>query len=524
MLHTAPVLSCKDSADWELKLLGGNEQKEWAAIEKAGAGVADAILRDYAEIGPVPTDSFRILVLFGTGHNGADALVAARTILARLPQASVLALGAYGTATLKPLAARALAQLKDFGGRVQTADWGEDAAKALAAGTFSVAIEGVAGMSLKGALREPAGELFAQVEKADIALRAAVDLPAGLCDEGAFPGFSADFTYVTGSVKKPLLFPGRAERVGRIRFVDAGFPISEAPVSPSEGFLFSETLAPLARLRKSAGDKRDYGHLFLLGGSRTMPGAIAMATLSAVCSGAGLVTANVPAGIATRIAASIPEAMWTSLPSDDAGALEAEETLRAIRRSADKATAFAIGPGLDASTRDIRSMLCRLVRETPLPFVIDAGAILADMTQAATTRPLTSPPVVFTPHAGEFLRLAGLEFPPADDALEALLCDYARKTRSVLVLKGPVTRITDGKRLFHATAGGPILARGGSGDLLTGIIGALAALPKADLFEAACLGVLWHGAAAEHLAREKGQRAVRTTEIVDHLAPALRQA
>ncbi|HNX04887.1 MAG TPA: NAD(P)H-hydrate dehydratase [Opitutales bacterium] len=522
MLPTLPVLSCKESAQWESKILGGDESKEWDAIQLAGKGVAAAIVRDWSEMGPVPAKSFRILVLCGTGHNAADALIAATQLLEELPQATALAVLAYGRDSMRPLAARALGEFVIRADRALVADWSDSLAAELSRSTFDICIEGVAGMNLKGAPRDPAGALFAVVDKTDIALRAAVDLPAGLCDEGAFAGFSADFTYATGIVKAPLLEHGRSERTGRIRHIDLGFFDGARPDSTAVQFLSPACLTPLRRLRKAASDKRDFGHLFVMGGSRTMPGAVAMATLAATKAGAGLVTVLVPAGITSRLAASIPEAMWTSLPSDDAGALEAEDSLRAIRRSGDKATAFAIGPGLDTSARDVRAMLCRFVRETPLPIVIDAGAIFFDMTQASTTRLVSSPRVVFTPHMGEFLRLAGLDYPPADAELVTQAREYARKTRSILVLKGPLTRITDGERMVCGTFGGPVLARGGSGDILTGILGALLAVPGADLFEAACLGVAWHGAAAELLAREKGQRGVRTTEIADYLAPALR--
>jgi NAD(P)H-hydrate epimerase len=496
-------------------------EMEWAAVLAAGRGVAEAVCRDFLEIGPLP-EAFRVLVLSGTGHNAADALVAARVILEELPGASATVLLAYGRERMRPLAAKALAELESHGARVQIFGWVPGAVEALAAHPWEVCLEGVAGMNLKSTLREPAPELFAAVKKAKIALRAAVDLPAGLCDAGAFPGFAADFTYATGIVKSPVLAPGAVPRTGRVRLVNLGFFDAEKPVTERE-LLLSSTLAALAALRDAAGDKRSHGHLALLGGAPGMPGAAALAAKAAATAGAGLLTVFTAAETIRAMAALVPEAMWTALPEMGTG-FDAEGSLAILRKKAERFTALAIGPGLDFAEPSVRSLVTAIVRESPLPLLLDAGALFPEVVDALAQRPAGFPKAVLTPHMGEFLRLAGLEKAPADAELEGLLKDFARKARCVLLLKGPVTRVTDGTRLAYSTLGGPVLARGGSGDLLSGILGALLALPGVDPFEAACTAALWHGAAAEHLAREKGQKAVRTSEIVEHLSPALRES
>ena len=121
-------------------------------------------------------------------------------------------------------------------------------------------------------------------------------------------------------------------------------------------------------------------------------------------------------------------------------------------------------------------------------------------------------PLVVTPHAGEFARLAG----------KTELRDYAAETGATVVLKGPVTRIASGQTVYHNFFGGPVLARGGSGDLLAGLIGSQLAQTPADLLGAACRGVAWHGCAADALARSQGATAVRTTQVLDYLSTALR--
>ncbi len=520
MICTSPVLSCAEASEWELKLLGADAEKEWAAMGEAGRGVAKAALRDSLEIGPIPAD-FRVLVLCGSGHNAGDALIAAREILESLPGASALALLAYGRERMRPLTARALAELESCGTTVRVLGWVPGAAEALAAHPWELCLEGVAGMNLKGPLREPAGELFAAVAKAQVALRAAVDLPAGLCDAGAFPGFSADFTYATGIVKAPVLAPCAVRRTGRVRLVDLGFFGVDRPSAERE-LLLPSSLAPLAALRDASGDKRSHGHLALFGGAPGMPGAAAMAVKAAASAGAGLLTVFTTAETIRAMSSLVPEAMWTALPENGDG-FDAEKSLALLRGKADRFTALALGPGLDWREASVRAMIPALVRETPFPLLLDAGALFAEAAAALAERPKNFPKTVLTPHTGEFLRLAELSQSPADAELEAVMKAFARKTRSVLLLKGPVTRVTDGERLVCSTLGGPVLARGGSGDILSGILGARLAAPSADPFEAACSAALWHGMAAEHLAREKGQRAVRTSELIEHLSPALRE-
>jgi len=119
---------------------------------------------------------------------------------------------------------------------------------------------------------------------------------------------------------------------------------------------------------------------------------------------------------------------------------------------------------------------------------------------------------VLTPHAGEFARIAG------KTALRA----FCRKHRAIVALKGPITRVSDGAVVYHSLYGGPVLARGGSGDLLAGVIGGLLAQTPKDPLLAACRGVVWHGRAADDLARVYGQVAVQTTQLLDFLPTALR--
>jgi hydroxyethylthiazole kinase-like uncharacterized protein yjeF len=272
--------------------------------------------------------------------------------------------------------------------------------------------------------------------------------------------------------------------------------------------LTADTLAPLRRLRPAHSDKRSFGHAMIVGGSRGYPGAVIMAVHAALRSGAGLVTAFVPESLSAACAARLPEAMWVGWPETPEGGL-ALEGLHLWHERGERASALVIGPGLGRS-REPLTLVTELIKGSAVPLVLDADALQSTVVDAIGGRA-----AVLTPHAGEFERIAG----------GADLSRYAAKTGATIVLKGPLTTVAGGANAgvrYHAPFGGPVLARGGSGDLLAGLIGGLLAQDPGDPFGAACRGVVWHGAAADELARAHGQNAVQTTQLLDFLPIALR--
>lgn len=177
-----------------------------------------------------------------------------------------------------------------------------------------------------------------------------------------------------------------------------------------------------------------------------------------------------------------------------------------VRARAAKATALLIGPGLGAEAETV-ALAAHLAGEAKMPLVLDADALRPEVVARVRAKPF-----IGTPHAGEFERIAPALFTGGK----------FRAAQGVLVLKGPLTRVTDGKTIYHSPFGGPVLARGGSGDILAGLIGGLLAQHPAEPLLAACRGVVWHGRAADLLARTRGQVAVEISEILEHLGHALR--
>jgi len=237
--------------------------------------------------------------------------------------------------------------------------------------------------------------------------------------------------------------------------------------------------------------------VFVVGGSRHYPGAVLMSVLAALRSGAGLVTAFVPESLVAAFAARVPEAMWVGWPETPEGGL-ALEGMYLLREKLARASALVIGPGLGREAETL-ALAKDIVAQSVVPLVIDADALQPDIVAAGKAAR------ILTPHAGEWARI-----------------EKAVMAESVVVRKGPVTRVCAGGRTWHSFFGGPVLARGGSGDVLAGMTGGLLAQAPADATGAAKRGVVWHGLAADALARAQGQVAVRTTQVLDFLPVVLR--
>jgi NAD(P)H-hydrate epimerase len=496
-----PVLSCAEAKALESRLLPG-EAAEWAAMQQAGQAVARCMLEDFKEVGGWP-EKARLLVLAGKGHNGGDALLAARTILADRPDARAVVVLCFGPTDLRQLAGRALDWLKrDAPGRVEIIA----AEKVLASGeTYALCLDGIFGFQFRAPMdADTAARILRINAHAGIKLRAAVDLPSGVGETNAPTMFRADFTYATGIVKLPVLSPRVTSMVGRLRYLDLGFFADASVPEAKERMLIAQVLAPLTGLRAAQTDKRTFGHLLVVGGSHSYPGAVVLAVRAALRSGAGLVTAFVPERLAPEYAARHPEAMWVGCPETATGGLAAGAGAF-IRERLSRATALLIGPGLGAEPATL-AWVAQLAGEVAVPLVLDADALRPEVIIRVKDNPF-----IGTPHAGEFQRIAP----------ELFTAGQFTAPHGILVLKGPMTRVTDGKIIYHSPFGGPVLARGGSGDILAGLIGGLLAQNPEDLLLAACRGVVWHGRAADFLARARGQVAVEISEILEQLGPAL---
>lgn len=472
-----------------------DELESGVLMERASAGLASVILRMLA--GSVV--GTRVVIAVGSGNNGGDSLFAG-ALLARRGM-RVDALGTTAAVHLEGLAA-----MRRAGGRFSV--WG-------AAGSCSVIddadviIDGLVGIGATGALRGPAAEMVPFLNGAK-AIRVSVDLASGVdADTGQVLGvaFDADLTVTFGAFKPGhLIAPGKALS-GEVRLIDIGIADSlgvSAIRAMRQGDVEAEIPGP-----DFDDHKYRRGVVGVAAGSDEYPGAALLCVGAAMRGQVGMVQYLDRAdGVARMVVARHPEVVASQ------------------RTDAPRVTTWVCGPGFVPGDRD-RDTVESCLR-TSVPVVLDAGAltILAGsegLQQLVRERGAVT---ILTPHDGEFARLGGVI--QGAGRLDAALLMAARR-RSVIVLKGPGTIIAaPNGSCFVDVEGGPVLATAGSGDVLSGIIGALLAQAQAsggmngvdDAARIAAAGCWLHGRAG-NLAGAQGQP-VTASSLIDSLGRAMK--
>jgi NAD(P)H-hydrate epimerase len=453
-----------------------------ALMNAAGAAMASRI----AAIYPDARDFF---VLVGKGNNGGDGLVVARHLAASGKTVRVV----LTHDNLGELPNAQLARLRSICPKVEISPWRNDLAFPTSDG---VVIDALLGIQAQGALRGVVADVVAKlnaVRAARFFRTVALDLPSGLAayendnapqDKNA--AVIADVTIAVGFAKDVLVREALSAWVGRLEVV--AWSNAEAQSAPRQILVPSE-LARLLPRRSAFSYKGDYGKLAIVAGSPGFTGAPVLCTQAALATGVGLLSVCTHANAAPIVAAHAPPESMVS----------AWEDIHATPKVIENATAIVIGPGLGTAP-DTEKML-RAVLAVGCPVLIDADGLNVLAKNLALLKDAKGP-VVLTPHVGEMARLLGRKFQP--DERESVAREFVDKHNVTLVLKGTRTLVTaPGKSFFINTTGNPGLSTGGSGDTLSGILGALLAKGLTPL-DAARLGVWLHGHAADLVLAERG--------------------
>ncbi|WP_456433484.1 NAD(P)H-hydrate dehydratase [Thermosulfuriphilus sp.] len=485
-------------------------------MENAGRGTAELIWELFS---PLET----VAILVGPGNNGGDGLVIARHLKARGIRSTVYLLAPEerfrGDAAINLRAAKAH-------GLPMVSVVNDSGLFLLEAGLSKaeVIVDALFGTGLK---RPLTGRFARAVElaNASLAKRIAVDIPSGICaDTGRILGvaFRADLTATMAAPKiGQVVFPG-ADYVGELRVVDISMPkelISQR--APRRYLLTSSILGPHLPHRPPEGHKGTFGHVLIIAGSPGKTGAACLSALGALRAGAGLVTVAIGHRNNPIVETKLTEAMSLPLPETQEGSLakEAWEPLMSFgQRVRVKAAVLGPGLGLHPETKD----LARLIMfKAPWPLVIDADAltILSELTPESLKQ--APAPRILTPHPGEMGRLLGIGSREVQADRLGAAQGLAKASEAVVVLKGARTVIASPKALAINPTGGPGMATGGSGDVLSGIIAALLA-QGLEPFWAACLAVYSHGVAGEALAEEKGPFGFLPAELASRLPKVFR--
>jgi len=489
-------------------------------MERAGAGVARAVER-LAPDGPVT-------VVCGKGNNGGDGLVAARLLRDAGRVVTVVCAGPP-----QELAGDARTNLRRLPGqapvRLNGLAWkeGEDApgasaatASALLGGAVAV-VDALLGTGFQGVPRGAVAEAIDAINAAHVPV-VSVDAPSGVdASTGAVGGgaVSASVT-VTFHAAKPGLWirPGKAH-AGEVQTLDIGIPRG-APAASEVGLIAPSILAALPR-RGAASTKFTSGHVLVAGGSRGLTGAPAMAARASMRTGAGYVTACVPASLQAILAGGGTPEMMTMGLADSDGALS-HEGVAGVLEAAERGGALALGPGLGRGEGAI-AFARTLAREAPVAVVLDADGLNAHAGRLAELADRLHP-TVLTPHAGELGRLLELDSAQIERERLRHVRAAAERAAAVVVLKGDDTLIAEpGGRVAVSPGASPALATAGTGDVLTGVIAALLA-QGLDGFTAAAGGVWLHAAAGREAALRVGAaEGVIASDVIAAL-PVVRSA
>jgi NAD(P)H-hydrate epimerase len=483
-------------------------------MEAAGTGAARVIAARWR-----PLRGRSVLILCGKGNNGGDGFVVARRL--RAAGARVRVLLVAHRSDVRGDAAGALAR---WTGRVDevtgTAGLAE-VERALA--RAHLVVDALLGTGLEGPARGLVAEVITRLERGGPPV-VSLDLPSGLsADRGvvAGPCVPATLTTTFAAHKRSLLLHPAAGRAGEIVVVPIGIPAAEV-ARDSRTFVLEEADARACLVPRAAdAHKGVYGHLLVVAGSLGKTGAAALAARAALRSGAGLVTAAVPASQQPVVAGLGLEYMTEALAEIPGGSLAAAAGAR-VRALADTMDAVALGPGLSLAA-ETQALVRDLVAEIPRPMVVDADALTALAGHLEALKGAAAPRLL-TPHPGEMARLSGRSI----DEIQADRIDRARDFAVAhgvwLALKGAGTVVAapDGRAWINPT-GNPGMAKGGSGDVLTGMAGAFLARGLAPL-EALLTAVYLHGRAGDIARDAWGEEGMLAGDIVEAIPRALSPA
>jgi NAD(P)H-hydrate epimerase len=467
-------------------------------MERAGAGLADVVGQRAPE--------GRVAVVCGKGNNGGDGLVAARLLRAGGRDVDVLMTG--DPAELSGDPAENLRRLPG------------PAPERFAAGALDAAgaiVDALLGTGFSGAPREPVAGAIEAINAAGADVIAA-DVPSGVdASTGAVDGAAvrAVATATFHAAKLGLwVAPGKGH-AGEVRVIDIGIP-DGAPVETFAGLIRRVVRDEIPR-RQAGSTKFSEGAVLVAGGSAGLTGASCLASEAAARAGAGYVTAAIPGSLSLVFEVRLLEAMTRAMP-DEAGALGAAAT-EEVLAAAERADVLVLGPGLgraDASLEFARAVAARAA----LPLLLDADGLNAHAGRLESLADREAP-TVLTPHAGELARLLDTD----SEAVERARLHHAREAaaaaQAVVVLKGDDTIVAEPEGRVGVSAGGSAgLATAGTGDVLSGVTGAMLA-KGLDPFTAACAAVWLHAAAGSRAAGRRGADGMIARDVIEELPGVL---
>ena len=488
-------------------------------MEKAGLAVDREARELLGSVAGAP-----VLVLVGPGNNGGDGLVAARHLQRWGARVTVYHLTGRSIESSKqaPALSQGIASLAAEG------DPGFEALERELARSHLVidAVLGTGtGRPLKGVFQEVMARLQ-QAQKLDSRLQVlALDLPTGLnADTGQMDPYTpqAAVTVTLGFPKVGLFQLPGASRVGQLRVVDIGIPARLAENIYLE-MLTADWAAQNLPRRPPEAHKGTFGHLLVVAGSRNYVGAAYLASEGAARAGAGLVTLATPQSIYPILASKLTEIIHLPLPEDAQGRVHPDAS-EVLKENLGQYNSLLVGCGLGWSD-GVREFLERFLLSQPqpaMPVLIDADG-LNNLSGVEGWWQRLQAPTILTPHPGEMSRLTDLTTAEIQQHRHQVVGDWARRWGKTIVLKGAFTIIAspDGPCRISPFAN-PLMASGGTGDVLSGIIAGLLAQGLSPQDAASC-GAYVHGLAAERLKSALGDSGALASDLLAELPRVVKE-
>ncbi|MFZ2955806.1 MAG: NAD(P)H-hydrate dehydratase [Candidatus Ozemobacteraceae bacterium] len=511
-----------------MRLVTANEMRaiDRHAVEKIG--IPSLVLMENAGIKLLLTleralsglSGKRFTIVCGRGNNGGDGLVTARHLFNHQIQVNTFIVGR--PEELSPDAAANLKILVNSGYQPTFMTLAEDLDHLRVALEFSdVAIDGLFGTGFSGQIDGYPREVV-RIFNESRPKKVSIDVPSGLCATTgrlSNPSIMANLTVTLGLPKLGLYLHPGSDAAGEIWVADIGFPqVSYDAIPGSTALLTSRIAATLLPARSDQAHKGAFGHLLILAGSAAYQGAGVLTSYGALRSGVGLVSLGLPEGLSEKMSVDVlPETILRSCPSHDGGFAFGEEE---VREFAGLYRAIVAGPGWGRSAERRRSLRA-LLDGWAGSLLLDADALNAVESPADLANHTGD--LVITPHLGEMSRLTGKTIAAIREDLFGTTAEFVQRVHCVVVLKGPTTIVMapDGHAFLCARPNSG-LSRGGSGDLLAGLIGGLLAQGLTP-FAAAALGVHIHADAAEIARGELGADALTISEVASFIPRAFRR-
>lgn len=476
-------------------------------MENAGSAAATAIRRLFDVEG-------KFITLFcGRGNNGGDGFVVARRLTEWGANAVVvLTDGPPKTEQSKEMLER-LTYME-----LATVEYGTDMeylTQRLA--ETDLLIDAIYGSGFHGSLDEKHSSICRLMNGVGVPI-VSLDIPSGVnADTGAADpqAIAATHTIVFDSQKPATVLPMTAQYCGQVHLADIGIP-EEAHQGIQENFVLMDDAYVFTKLKKRQRNthKGDYGRLLVVGGCQRYMGAVVLSTLAAMRCGAGYVTLASTKEVCRTTLARLPEAVMLPLHQTPTGDISAED-LDTLLEAAKHSTAILAGNGLGTGT-DAQIIIGALLTHAQCPVILDADGINC-LAMNITWLQQKTCPLILTPHCKEFSRLTGKSVPTLKSAAVLESLAFAKEHNATVALKDAytVTAAPD-STIYINTTGNAGLAKAGSGDVLAGIIGALAAQGVSPTDAAAC-GVWLHGMAGDYAARNYSQYGMLARDVIGEL-------